>query len=95
MTSVPAVSPLPRQTPTVAEGTSTASSRLKPLAGLPCIAALLVVFHNGSLAMPGCLPNIIVNGCAGVSLFFVLSGFILPYNCPDARGQMRVGRRDF
>ena len=80
MTSVPAVSPLSRQTATVAEGTSTASSRLKPLTGLRFIAALLVAFHNASLAMPGRFPNIIVNGFAGVSLFFVLSGFILAYN---------------
>lgn len=79
---------------------------IKPLTGLRIVAALLVVmFHFFPAYLmnePG-LPraasqvfhNLVKNGYAGVSFFFLLSGFILTYNYLGPRGRLRAGARTF
>jgi peptidoglycan/LPS O-acetylase OafA/YrhL len=56
---------------------------LLQLTGLRFIAALLVVLFHVQRERPAGIPawlwNIVANGYVGVSLFFVLSGFILAY----------------
>jgi peptidoglycan/LPS O-acetylase OafA/YrhL len=57
---------------------------LKALTGLRAVAALWVLFFHSSFKelphMPAVAGSIIGAGYAAVSLFFVLSGFILTYN---------------
>src|SRR5258705_7828485 len=65
---------------------------LKALTGLRAVAALWVlIFHSNFRNlphMPGFVGSIIGSGYAAVSLFFVLSGFILTYNSlPRDRSQ--------
>jgi peptidoglycan/LPS O-acetylase OafA/YrhL len=65
---------------------------LKALTGLRGVAALWVLFFHSSFRglphMPGFVGSLIGSGYAAVSLFFVLSGFILTYNyLPRERSQ--------
>lgn len=74
---------------------------LPALTGLRAVAALLVVlFHYkyivpglGQSAAPG--ARVIQAGFVGVSLFFVLSGFILAYTYVDSDGSLRGTWSDF
>lgn len=70
-------------------------SRLEGLTGLRAIAALQVVFyHFGTHAFagaPSLLRALQQTGHAAVSLFFVLSGFVLVYNY----GEGAISRRRF
>lgn len=70
--------------------------RLPALTGIRFWAALAVVlFHaEGVLAprLPGFAGNLVRNGSVGVSLFFVLSGFVLAYNY---LGRGHLDRRGF
>jgi peptidoglycan/LPS O-acetylase OafA/YrhL len=79
-------SPLPRGT-------------LRPLTGLRFVAAFgVVLFHFwGPWLIEGPAPiyNIAKAGHVGVSLFFVLSGFILAYTYLTANGRLLVSRRQF
>ena len=56
---------------------------LRALTGVRFFAAAhVVVYHygRGLIKLPGALARILDHGFAGVTLFFVLSGFILAYN---------------
>lgn len=57
---------------------------LRSLTGIRAVAALWVLFFHSSFAdlphMPGPAATVLRAGYAAVSLFFVLSGFILTYN---------------
>lgn len=86
------------------EPTTTSTPRLQALTGLRFFAVLLVVLHHfwTPLAqapehVPGWLLAVMntlaAHGFIGVSLFFVLSGFVLTYTYDGAAG--RLGRRRF
>ena len=57
---------------------------LKALTGLRAIAAIWVLFFHSSFSdlsfVPSFVSSLMSAGFAAVSLFFVLSGFILTYN---------------
>lgn len=57
---------------------------LKALTGLRAVAAIWVLFFHSSIGsltfVPASVATILTAGYAAVSLFFVLSGFILTYN---------------
>ena len=68
--------------------------QLRALTGVRFFAAAhVVVYHygRGIARFPGAIGRILDQGFAGVTLFFVLSGFILAYNhaADDARIQAR------
>src|SRR5690242_17436535 len=73
---------------------------LKPLTGLRFLAAMAVVAYHALDALvphaPGYLSRLASHGYLGVSLFFVLSGFILTYTYiePDS-GALRGSAREF
>jgi len=68
---------------------------LPALTGLRFIAALLVVLFHYQFLVPGLAQSaapaarVIQAGYVGVSIFFVLSGFILAYTYLDSDGTMR------
>jgi acyltransferase-like protein len=73
--------------------------RLDALTGLRFFAAIeVVVFHERALFahFPAFLRNAISNGDVAVSLFFILSGFVLAYNYirPQEKS-LRVENREF
>jgi len=71
-------------------------SHLKALTGLRFIAAFMVVmYHFGRPKAPLAFHNVIAHGFVAVTLFFVLSGFILSYSYSNTRGEMKVSSRDF
>lgn len=82
---------------------STAERRptLPALTGLRAVAALLVVLFHYKYLVPGLAQSadagarIVQAGYVGVSLFFVLSGFILAYTYLDPDGRMRGSLSDF
>jgi peptidoglycan/LPS O-acetylase OafA/YrhL len=64
--------------------------QIRPLTALRFFAALGVFFHHAipvwagtPLAPPEIMHTILYEGCAGVSFFFLLSGFILAHNYAD------------
>ncbi len=86
-----------RGTRRVAEGAGTNPAFVKPLTSLRFLAALWVVlFHHGrEFLIPTAAParDLQKVGYAGVSLFFLLSGFVLAYNYLDRAdaGELRRG----
>jgi peptidoglycan/LPS O-acetylase OafA/YrhL len=69
---------------------------LDSLTGLRFIAAFMVVLlHFGNPPAPHLVHNIISQGFVAVSLFFILSGFILTYNYIDTEGRLKTGKREF
>src|SRR6478752_7231975 len=68
---------------------------LPALTGLRFVAALLVVLFHYQFLVPGLAQSavpgarVIQAGFVGVSIFFVLSGFILAYTYLDPDGTMR------
>ena len=80
-------------------------SRMRPnipaLTGLRAIAAILVVLFHYKYIVPGLGASpapgarVIQTGFVGVSLFFVLSGFILAYTYIDDDGALRGTWKDF
>src|SRR5579864_3761830 len=61
-----------------------AMTEIKPLTSLRFIAALLVFLHHYSMIPYGTMPTslwetIMVEGHLGVTIFFVLSGFLITY----------------
>lgn len=73
--------------------------QLRALTGVRFFAAAhVVVYHygRGVAKLPGAAGRILDQGFAGVTLFFVLSGFILAYNhASDGAIGTRVPARDF
>lgn len=74
-------------------------ARLEGLTGLRAVAALQVVFyHFGAYAFadaPSLLRGLQQTGHAAVTLFFVLSGFVLAYNYAEPLARGAVSRRRF
>jgi peptidoglycan/LPS O-acetylase OafA/YrhL len=70
---------------------------IKPLTGMRAVAAfwVMMLHFSGVIAFPGPLDRIAAFGATGVSLFFVLSGFVLTVNY-QARFSTGLGRwREF
>jgi peptidoglycan/LPS O-acetylase OafA/YrhL len=78
---------------------STERFTLRPLTGLRFLAALgVLLFHFWSPLLaeaPAALQNVVHGGHVGVSLFFVLSGFILAYTYGNDEGRLTTSRRQF
>ncbi len=76
-----------------------ANQHLSALTGLRIFAALhVVIYHFGRQLLadiPKPLFNIVDAGYIGVSLFYILSGFILTYVYLDPQGERRVNPRSF
>ncbi len=74
---------------------------LPALTGLRAVAALLVVLFHYKYIVPGLgqssepAARVIQSGFVGVSLFFVLSGFILTYTYLDDSASLRGSWSDF
>ena len=66
--------------------------RLEALTGLRFVAAAIVLVEHFPQIVPGVSEHRLAQGGAGVSLFFVLSGFVLVLNYGDALAA-RPGRR--
>jgi peptidoglycan/LPS O-acetylase OafA/YrhL len=73
-----------------------AGKQIRSLTGLRFLAALhVVVFHFGQKRFPGVLGGIVSSGYTAVSLFFVLSGFVLAYTYGQRERGRSVDRRQF
>ena len=70
---------------------------LPALTGLRAVAAWLVFIHhfNPFASETGFFFGLAQQGYTGVSLFFVLSGFLLPYHYYDAPLTTRAGLSDY
>jgi peptidoglycan/LPS O-acetylase OafA/YrhL len=70
-------------------------NHLLPLTGLRFFAAaMVVIYHFSNVANP-VLRNFIEHGTFGVTVFFVLSGFILAYSYASKPGEMRGSAKNF
>ncbi len=93
--------PTPRDEGDVRSGRSprAATRQLGALTGLRFFAAFhVLLFHYGRPAIegwPSWANNFIAQGPTSVTLFFVLSGFILSYNYLDARDERTLDRKPF
>lgn len=70
------------------------NDEIVPLTGLRFVAALYVFVFHMNLRWPvakpsGFVSNLISQGAVGMSLFFILSGFLLAYRYGDGRGGYR------
>ena len=74
---------------------SNASNQIRALTGLRYFAAALVVTYHFSNVGNRFLRNFIEHGAFGVTIFFVLSGFILAYSYELGPGNMRGSKRTF
>jgi peptidoglycan/LPS O-acetylase OafA/YrhL len=75
-------------------------TQLQALTGIRFFFAIyIVVFHysiaNSLNGLPQIFKNLIHNGYSGVSLFFVLSGFVLAYNYSDAKATILNNSKRF
>ena len=74
-------------------------SKIGPLTGLRFFAAIAVVFfHFGKghiTRAPGFLVNVATGGAHGVTLFFILSGFVLAYNYANPAKTSGLRKREF
>jgi len=83
------------------ESRSARRPNLPALTGLRAVAALLVVLFHYKYIVPGLGQSaaagarVVQAGFVGVSLFFVLSGFILAYTYIDDDGSLRGSWSDF
>jgi len=71
---------------------------LRALTGLRFVAAFQVLAYHAlplSASSPGWLRALVGSGYVGVSLFFVLSGFVLTYTYHDSLRDGTATRRDF
>lgn len=69
---------------------------INSLTGLRFIAAFLIILHHfGNPPGPQPVHNVISHGFVAVSLFFILSGFILTYNYADNVGGLKTGKWNF
>ena len=79
--------------------TLTPKNHFRPLTSLRFFAAMHVLaFHNhldALMDLPGGIRSIIRTGYVSVSLFFVLSGFILAYTYHGDREGVSFDRRSF
>lgn len=73
----------------------TTKPQILPLTGLRFFAALIVVVHHFATPDNVWLANFKLHSFLGVTLFFVLSGFILSYTYVERPGQMKGSHRDF
>lgn len=71
------------------------ASPLYSLVGLRFLAALIVVAFHFSKPAAGPLKNFVQNGFVGVTLFFILSGFILSYTYITEPGKIRGNKKEF
>jgi peptidoglycan/LPS O-acetylase OafA/YrhL len=72
------------------------NKQLKSITGLRFLAAFLVVMHHfGTPKAPEFARNIVLHGFVAVTLFFVLSGFILSYSYFDDSGNIKTTHRNF
>lgn len=73
--------------------------RLEALTSLRCFAAILVVAHHyrplGLGNTPDAALNVVHNGTQAVTLFFILSGFVLGYNHFQSGHSTTVDKRSF
>jgi peptidoglycan/LPS O-acetylase OafA/YrhL len=72
---------------------------LRALTGLRFLAAFaVVIYHFGRpllIGWPAAVRNIAASGYVAVSLFFLLSGFVLSYSYINPKGEMRGNKRSF
>jgi peptidoglycan/LPS O-acetylase OafA/YrhL len=71
------------------------NAQIPALTGLRFFAALIVVAHHFAKPDSGLLANFTQHSFIGVTLFFVLSGFILSYTYVEQPGEMKGSKRAF
>ncbi len=71
------------------------SPQIRSLTGLRYIAAAAVVAHHFAHPNSSALKNLVAHSFLGVTLFFILSGFILSYTYLDAQPQMKGDKGKF
>ena len=78
---------------------SRSSRELHALTGLRFFAAFSVVIYHFTAPLvegwPKPAVNLAAGGCVAVSLFFLLSGFVLSYSYLGREGKLRGSRRSF
>jgi peptidoglycan/LPS O-acetylase OafA/YrhL len=66
------------------------------LTGLRFVAAFLVVLHHfGKPPSPRFVYNVLDHGFVAVTLFFILSGFILTFSYMSHEGSLKTSKRNF
>ena len=66
------------------------------LTGLRFVAAFMIVLtHFGTPPSPPFVHNVLAHGFVAVTLFFILSGFILTYSYLDREGNLNTSKRNF